>query len=199
MTSDMMDHPVKDQVRRALSRRQRKLVADPRLRKAAVLMPVYEGGDGLHILLTRRSEEMPHHKGQIAFPGGCQHLDDPSLRATALREAEEEVGLKSGDVEILGELDDTVTATTNFVVTPFVGFIPHPYPFRVNPNEIVELIPIPVSLLCDPSVFREELLEQDGAKIPVYFYMVGSHVIWGLTARILKQFLEAVFPSGATL
>jgi len=102
--------------------------------------------------------------------------------------------------EILGDLDDTVTVTTNFVVTPFVGFIPHPYSFRVNPNEIVELIPLPVSLLCDPAVFREELLERDGAKFPVYFYMVGSHVIWGLTARILKQFLEAVSPtSGATL
>ena len=187
---------MKDRIRRALSRRQRKVVADPRLRKAAVLMPVYEDGDGLHILFTRRSEEMPQHRGQIAFPGGGQHPDDASLLATALREAEEEIGLRPGDVEILGELDDTSTATTNFIVTPFVGFIPHPYSFRVNTAEIVELIPLPLSLLCDPSRFREELWDRNDAKIPVYFYMVGSHLIWGLTARILKQFLEALFPSG---
>ena len=188
---------MKDRVRSVLSRRQRKVVADPRLRKAAVLMPVYEDGDGLHILFTRRSEEMPQHRGQIAFPGGGQHPDDPSLLATALREAEEEIGLRPGDVEILGELDDTATATSHFIVSPFVGFIPHPYSFRVNAAEIVELIPLPLSLLCDPSRFREELWDRDDAKIPVYFYMVGSHVIWGLTARILKQFLEALFlPSG---
>jgi 8-oxo-dGTP pyrophosphatase MutT (NUDIX family) len=187
-----MTHPPKDQIRQALSRRQRKIVADPSLRKAAVLMPLYEDDGVLHILFTRRSEEMPQHKGQIAFPGGCQHHDDQSLRATALRETDEEIGLRAGDVEILGELDDTATATTRFIVTPFVGFIPHPYPFRVNPAEIVELIPLPLSLLCDPSRFREELWDRDGAKTPVYFYMVGPHVIWGLTARILKQFLEAV-------
>jgi 8-oxo-dGTP pyrophosphatase MutT (NUDIX family) len=195
-----MDHSIKDQIRRVLSGRERKVAADSRLRKAAVLMPMYEDGDGLQIMFTRRSEEMPQHKGQIAFPGGLQHPDDPSLRATALREAEEEIGLRAGDVEILGELDDTATATTNFIVTPFVGLIPHPYTFRVNPAEIVELIPLPLPLLRDPSRFREELWDRDGAKIPVYFYNVGSHVIWGLTARILKQFLEAVFPRGtATL
>lgn len=195
-----MDHSIKDQIRRVLSERERKVAADSRLRKAAVVMPLYEDGDGLQILFTRRSEEMSQHKGQIAFPGGLQHPDDPSLRATALREAEEEIGLRAGDVEILGELDDTATATTRFIVTPFVGLIPYPYTFRVNPAEIVELIPLPLSLLRDPSRFREELWDRDGAKIPVYFYMAGSHVIWGLTARIVKQFLEAVFPGGtATL
>lgn len=185
---------VKDRIRTALSERPRKVVTDTRLRRAAVLMPVYEDGNGFHILFTKRSEEMPEHKGQIAFPGGCQQPGDASLRATALREAEEEVGLRAGDVEVLGDLDDTATATTRFLVTPVVGFIPNPYPFRVNPAEIVELIPLPLSLLCDPSRFREERWDRDGANVPVYFYTIGPHVIWGLTARILKQFLEAVSP-----
>src|SRR3989337_3621130 len=186
---------IKEQIRRALAKRRRQIVANPRLRRAAVLVPVYEDGDGLQVLFTKRSEELPHHKGQIAFPGGTQQPEDQNPHATALRESEEEVGLKPGDVEVLGELDDTVTATSNFVVTPFVGFIPYPYSFRVNPAEIVELIPIPLSLLCDPSRFREELWDRDGGKTPGYYYTVGSHVIWGLTARILKQFLEAVFPA----
>ena len=188
-----MSPPTKEQIRSALAKRRREVVADPRLRRAAVLMPVYEDGNGLQVLFTRRSEELPHHKGQIAFPGGTQQPEDQGPHATALRESEEEVGLRPGDVEVLGELDDTVTATSNFVVTPFVGFIPHPYSFRVNPTEIIELIPIPLSLLRDPSRFREELWDRGGRMIPVYFYTVGSRVIWGLTARILKQFLDAVF------
>ncbi len=191
-----MSHGARDRIREALARRQRKVVADPRFRRAAVLMPLYEDGGDLQVLFTRRSETLPQHKGQIAFPGGGQHPDDPNLLATALRESEEEVGLSPGDVEIVGELDDTVTVTSNFVVAPFVGFIPYPYSFRVNPAEIVELIPLPLSLLSDHSRFKEEHWDRDGAKAPVYFYMVGSHVIWGLTARILKQFLEAVPPTG---
>lgn len=163
-----------------------------------MLMPLYEDGEGLHVLLTRRSDALPQHKGQISFPGGGQHPDDPDLLATALRECKEEVGLRPDDVEIVGELDDTVTVTSNFVVAPFVGFIPYPYSFRVNPAEIIELIPVSLSLLSDPSRFKEERWDRDGAKVPVYFYMIGSHVIWGLTARILKQFLEAVPPTGWT-
>ncbi len=160
-------------------------------------MPLYKDGDGLHVLLTRRSHGLPQHKGQIAFPGGERQPEDESLLATALRESNEEIGLRPRDVEVLGELDDTVTATSNYVVTPFVGLIPHPYSFRVNPAEIVELIPLPLSVLCDPSRFREELWERDGRNLPIYFYTVGSTVIWGLTARILKQFLDVVFPAGA--
>jgi 8-oxo-dGTP pyrophosphatase MutT (NUDIX family) len=187
------------QISQALARRKRQIVVDPLRRRAAVLMPVYNDGNGLQILFTRRSEELPHHKGQIAFPGGIQQPEDESPHATALRESEEEVGLKPGDVQVLGELDDTVTATSNFVVTPFVGFIPYPYGFRLNPAEIVELIPVPLSLLSDPSRFREELWDRDGRKIPVYFYTVGPHVIWGLTARIFKQFLEAVSPASTAI
>ena len=191
-----MGGPTKNQIRDALARRRRRIVTDARFRRAAVMMPLYENEHGLQVLFTRRSEETPEHKGQIAFPGGGPRPDDPSLRATALRECEEEIGLRPSDVEIVGELDDTVTMTSRFVVTPFVGFIPHPYPFRVNPAEIVELIPLPLSLLTDPSRFKEELWDHDGAKVPVYFYTVGPHLIWGLTARILKQFLDAVLAAG---
>jgi 8-oxo-dGTP pyrophosphatase MutT (NUDIX family) len=157
---------------------------------------LYEDADGLHVLLTRRSEELPLHRGQIAFPGGGYRPGDPSLRATALRESHEEIGLRPGDVEIVGELDDTVTVTSNFVVAPFVGFIPYPYPFRVNTAEIVELIPLPLSLLSDPSRFAEEPRDLGGAKAPMYSYTIGPLVIWGLTARILKQFFDAILLHG---
>ncbi len=193
-----MNRLLRDQIRVALARRERKAVADPRLRRAAVLVPLYEAADDLQVLFTKRSEEMPLHRGQIAFPGGGHRPDDSSLRATALRESHEEVGLSPSDVEIVGELDDTVTVTSNFVVAPFVGFIPYPYPFHVNSAEIVELIPLPLSVLSDPSRFKEELWDRDGAKAPMYSYTIGPLVIWGLTARILKQLLDTILLHGQT-
>jgi len=187
-----MSRLLRDRIRAALARRDRKVVADPRFRRAAVLVPLYEDADGLQVLFTKRSEELPLHKGQIAFPGGGHRPDDSSLRATALRESYEEVGLRPSDVEIVGELDDTMTVTSNFLVAPFVGFIPYPYSFQVNTAEIVELIPLPLSVLSDPSRFKEDVWDRDGAKAPMYSYTIGSLVIWGLTARILKQLLDSI-------
>jgi 8-oxo-dGTP pyrophosphatase MutT (NUDIX family) len=191
-----MSRPLRDQIRAALARRDRKVVTDPGFRRAAVLVPLYEDADGLQVLFTRRSEELPLHRGQIAFPGGGHRPDDSSLRATALRESREEIGLTPSDVEIVGELDDTVTVTSRFVVAPFVGFIPYPYPFQLNTAEIVELIPLPLSVLSDPSRFKEELWDRGGAKAPVYSYTIGPLVIWGLTARILKQLLDTILLHG---
>lgn len=191
-SASVMRRLLRDQIRAALARRQRKVAADRGFRRAAVLVPLFEDAGGLQVLFTKRSEELPLHKGQIAFPGGGQRPDDVNLRATALRESHEEIGLRPSDVEILGELDDTVTVTTNFVVAPFVGVIPYPYPFQVNTAEIVELIPLSFSVLSDPSRFKEEIWDRGGAKTPVCSYTIGPLVIWGLTARILKQLLEAI-------
>ncbi len=191
-----MSRPLRDQIRAALARRERKVVADPGFTRAAVLVPLYEDADGLQVLFTKRSEDLPLHGGQIAFPGGGHRPDDSSLRATALRESHEEIGLTPSDVEIVGELDETVTLTSNFVVSPFVGVISCPYPFQLNTAEIVELIPLPLSVLSDPSRFKEEQWDRGGAKAAVCSYTIGPLVIWGLTARILKQLLEAILLHG---
>ncbi len=166
--------------------------APPGYRRAAVLLPLYETRTGPHLLLTVRTNAVPTHKGQISFPGGGFEERDGDLRTTALREAEEEIGLSPADVAILGCLDDTVTVSSRQVVRPFVGLVPHPYRFRSSPFEIEQMIHLPVRGLLQGAPFREEIGERDGRPLPVFFHEFDGHTIWGLTARILKQFIELV-------
>src|SRR5438046_2129120 len=120
----------------ALGGRRRTVLAPPGKTAAAVLVPLLAVDGAPSLLFTRRSNLMPHHQGQIAFPGGRHHPDaDADLAATALREAQEEIGLDPADVHLLGPLDDIETVATRFVITPFVGVAPHPYDFRPSPDE----------------------------------------------------------------
>lgn len=164
----------------------------PGFRRAAVLLPLYENEGGPHLVLVKRTEMVPTHKGQISFPGGGFEEADGDLLATALREAEEEIGLHPKDVEIVGALDDTSTVSSQHVVRPFVGFVPYPYAFRTDPFEIERLIHLPISALLGGASFREEVWEREGRPLTVFFYEYAGDTIWGLTARILKQFVEAV-------
>ena len=164
----------------------------PGYRQAAVLLPLYETEVGPHFVLTKRTERVPTHKGQISFPGGGFQSGDGDLLATALRESEEEIGLRRGDVDVVGVLDDTLTAASSHVVRPFVGFVPHPYPFRLASFEIDQLVHLPLRPLLEPNCFREEVWDRDGRPHSVFFYEHDGHTVWGLTARILKQFVEVV-------
>ncbi len=178
-------------IKEILACRGKACISDERLTKAAVLIPLFKKNNEYHILFTRRTEKVRHHKGQISFPGGRQDPDE-DLLTTALREASEEMGIDRKDVKILGELDDFCTLATDFCVTPFVGLIPYPYPFRVNRREIEEVLEVPLLALLDETGFREELHERNGEPFPVYFYRHNEHTIWGATARILKQLLELI-------
>jgi len=117
--------------------------------------------------------------------------EDRELIHTALREAHEEIGLKESDVQIIGVLDDIVTIT-EFIVTPIVGLFPYPYPFKVSQAEIAELIEIPLASLIDENNFSEREIFRGGQREIVFAYQYGEHVIWGATARILKQFLDLI-------
>jgi dephospho-CoA kinase len=182
----------KEKIRRALSQREKKSCEAEGLTCAAVLIPMYQKAGEWHLVLTKRTEAMEYHKGQISFPGGAQHEKDASLKDTALRESWEEIGLDPADVEILGELDDTATHVTRFLISPFVGAIPYPYNFKANPEEVDEVISVPLDVLLDKRNFREETQSIGGQSVPQYFYRYGDRVIWGATARILKQFLEII-------
>jgi 8-oxo-dGTP pyrophosphatase MutT (NUDIX family) len=132
-----------------------------------------------------------HHKGQISFPGGACDVSDADLRATALRETFEEIGVPSESVEILGQLDDFPTVS-HFVVTPFVGVIPHPFAYRLNRTEVEAVIEVPLSFLRDPTHLRVEQREHEGSVHEVLFWDYGTYVIWGATARILKTLLDSI-------
>jgi len=166
----------------------------PGYRRAAVLLPLYETPAGPYLVLTKRTDQVPTHKGQISFPGGGFHQTDGDLLTTALRESAEEIGLRPQDVAVAGVIDDAATAASAHVVRPFVGFIPHPYPFRLDTFEIEEVIHLPLGPLLEENRFREEVWDQRGRPHSVFFYDHAGQTIWGLTARILKQFVEVVGP-----
>ncbi len=172
-----------------LAGHQPSLLPVGRLRSAAVLLPLYWRDGEETILFTRRTENLEHHRGEISFPGGGRHPEDPDLVFTARRETEEEMGIAAGDVTILGRLDD-FQSVHGYHVVPFVGTFPWPYRFQVNTEEIAEVIEVPVATLRDPGIFHSEDWHHRGRIHPVHFYTVGRHQIWGLTAAILKQFIE---------
>jgi len=180
-----------DEIRRILSSRERRGIEHPYFARAAVLVPLFNKDGDCHVLFTKRTDQVKYHKGQISFPGGVFDREDGDLEETARREAFEEIGLKGNEVQIIGVLDDIVTIT-EFIVTPFVGFFSYPYPFKVSPIEIAELIEVPLSSLLDPNCFAErEIMEGDRRDV-VYSYQYRRHIIWGATARILKQFLDLI-------
>jgi len=171
---------VKQQIAKILRHHRKKKITGENLRASAVLVPLFYNQGQYHVLLTERSEEVNFHKGQVCFPGGTREPSDSSLLQTALREAEEEIGLRAQDVEILGEFDDSVTLTSDYVISPFVAFIPHPYPLRADGREIREIFSVPLSFLMDEANFKQDSYE----------YVYDGHIIWGATARILKQLID---------
>ncbi len=133
---------------------------------------------------------MPHHKGQISFPGGARSKTDTTLLDTALRESWEEIGLEAKDAEIVGELDDTPTTTSGFNISPFVAFIPYPYKFTLSPYEIEEIFSISISALLHKASRKEERYTFGSQTFVNYSYEYEGRVIWGATARIVEQLLE---------
>ena len=158
---------------------------------AAVLLPLFLKEGELHLLFTKRTPHLTHHSGEISFPGGVCDPGDCDSADTALREAWEEVGIAPGDVEVLGELDDC-HSIHNYLVTPVVGLFPSGYRLTVNDAEIERIIEVPLSHFAKPGVFRVEDWQWQGKRRAMYFYVHGEDEIWGLTARILKQFLDVL-------
>ncbi len=175
-----------------LSQRQKRHIVDANRVSAAVLLPIYYREGQYYVLFTKRTERVKEHKGQISFPGGVYQEGDSSLLNTALRECTEEIGLVAGQVKILGELDDVVTQTSSYIVSPFVAVIPWPYDFKISKEEIEEIIEAPISALLDRSCFRQEAEIINGDSVSAYSYHYQGRVIWGATAKILNQFLDII-------
>jgi 8-oxo-dGTP pyrophosphatase MutT (NUDIX family) len=166
---------------------------DPSRRQAAVLLPLFKNATDYHLVFTKRTETVRYHKGQVSFPGGSFEPADGDLLTTALRESYEEVGIRPEHVSILGRLDDLATFSTSFTISPFVGLIPYPYPFRPDPIEVAIVFDASLSILADPTVGRRYIrARDDGATIEDYEFHVDGHVIWGATARIIHHFLEVM-------
>jgi 8-oxo-dGTP pyrophosphatase MutT (NUDIX family) len=178
---------------RALDARPRRTLAVPDKTRAAVLVPLVPVGEAVHVLYTRRSASLPHHQGQVAFPGGTHDAGrDEDVVATALREAHEEIGLRPEDVRVLGRLDDIETMTSRFVITPVVGAVPHPYAWLPRIGEVDHVFTVPLVDLLAPDAERRETWDFGGRTVPVEHFPVAGQVIWGATHRITRNLLDIV-------
>jgi len=175
--------------RLARQRREPSEVGHGSLRRAGVLVPLFVRDGRLWVVFTRRTDTVEHHRGQISFPGGAEEAEDEGLLATALRETEEELGIARGDPQPLGSLSPLVTIT-NFYVEPYVAAIPQPYVYQPAEAEIAEVLEAPVAALMDPAVREEKRLE--GRPEAILFYRYGDHTVWGATARMLEELLQAL-------
>jgi 8-oxo-dGTP pyrophosphatase MutT (NUDIX family) len=163
----------------------------PALIPAAVLVPVVCVPDGLCILLTRRTETVETHKGQIAFPGGMVDETDRDRVHTAVREAEEELGIPQSMVEPIGMLDDLPTPT-GFCITPVVGLLPSLPPLHLSPGEVAEAFTVPLAFLADPANAVVERRAFRGVSREVWSYRFGDRVIWGATGTVIHRFMETL-------
>ncbi len=161
-------------------------------RKAAVIIPIFFKNHEAHLLFTKRTDNVEHHKGQISFPGGMMDTIDRDLRETAIRETWEEMGIEGEDITILGRTDNFLT-NTNFMVTPFVGHFPYPYPFSINEGEIAGILEAPLRDIVNPAIFRIEKWKRNGVLWDVHFYDYKGENIWGVTGFLLSNFLSIVF------
>lgn len=177
-------------LKQVLTQRQTSHIVATSYVPAAVLIPVYHKQGEYHILFTKRTEIVKDHKGQISFPGGTYEAKDGTLLNTALRESTEEIGLAAEAVEVLGELDDYLTVGSGYIISPFVGVIPWPYPLKVDPIEVAKIVEVPISALLNKSYLRLGTDTLNDQVITAYFYHYQGEVIWGATARILNQFLD---------
>ena len=184
-----------DSLRAHLAARSPTVVAEWEARPAAVLIPMFHDAGQWHLLLTERTQQVEDHKGQVAFPGGRVDAEDADRVATALREAEEEVGLKRQDVRVLGRIDELLTVS-QYRITPVVGVFPWPYDFTLSKAELSEVFSVPLRWLADPAnvEVRQRHPLIPGRPINVYYFEYAGHTIWGVTARIILNLLAIAGP-----
>ena len=160
--------------------------------KAAVLVPLYLDHGDMHAVLTRRHSDMRRHAGEISFPGGRPEHGEHDLSATALREAEEEIGLPAAAVEIVGALEPTPTMVTGYAIYPFVGLIEPGRTWTASAQEVAEVIELPLAAL--RAGYGRRRMVRRGIAFRTDSYVVGDHLVWGATARILTNLFDRIEP-----
>jgi 8-oxo-dGTP pyrophosphatase MutT (NUDIX family) len=170
--------------------------ADSEQIPAAVLVPLFLGAEARdpHVVLTRRRADLRRHAGEISFPGGRRDAEDRDLTATALREAEEEIGLDRSRVELLGALAPTSTFATNYVIHPFVGTVPAGTAWQLSAREVDAVLELPLEAV--RAGRTRTRMERRGITFETDTYVVDEHLIWGATARILETLLERLRTDG---
>ena len=180
-------------IKRALESHPRRTVDVPGRRQAGVLILLFERDGEPWVVLTERTHLVSLHKGEISFPGGARDAEDEDLWATAVRETVEELGVDPNTLQQLGAMDDYPTFSSGYIVSPFVAAVEPPEEWTASEAEIAQVIEIPLRRLLD--VGRMEVWERDGIRFPMHIFDVDEHRIWGVTAFILRRFLDIVGPA----
>lgn len=162
----------------------------PALRHAAVLVVLFPRGPDVRFLLTARPDTLLNHPGQVSLPGGAAERGDSSLWHTAVREAQEELGIRTGRLRPLGRLDPVPVVVSNYLVTPFVGWNPVPPMLRPDASEVEEVVEVSLGAILDGANLFRETWNFRGQAWQVTFYRFGPHIVWGATARILGDLAE---------
>ena len=162
--------------------------------KAGVLILLYAWDDRLFLALTRRTSKVAHHQAQISFPGGQMDENESSV-AAAIREAREEVGIRPESLRVLGELTPLYIPPSNYCIYPIVAVAQGRPDFRPFPEEVEEVIEVPLDHLLDPENIRREIWPMRGTDVSVPFYQFAGHKIWGATAMVLAELVELLRPS----
>ncbi len=184
---------MRDQVRLAMSGYRPTEIALEGYRDSAVLVLLHEQDDAEHLLFQVRSSSLLLHSGEIGFPGGRRQRDDDTLLDTALREVEEEIGVPRDHVDVFGQLDDTLTFSSNYRIRPYVGALSlGPREFAIDAGEVHELLAVPLAFLQSPDARGWYPIDRAGVVESTPAFIYREHVIWGATARILDRFLELV-------
>ncbi len=165
------------------------------LRAAAVLVPLVDRAGVLSVLLTQRTEDMPSHAGQIAFPGGRKQSEDSSLIVTALRETEEEVGIDRSFVEVVGPIDTYVTRT-GYAVTPIIGFVRPVFTLKPDPREVADVFEVPLDFFLDPANHHIHSRTWQGRERRYYAMPYGERYVWGATAGMIKNLYHILAEGG---
>ena len=158
-------------------------------RPAAVLIPLFWKQGEVHLLLTKRSEKLKHHAGQISFPGGGFEESDETIRQAAIRETEEETGITDEFINVVGYLDDVETIS-GFYVTPFVAILKEGFVVKANPEEVAEVFSVPLSYFQDEDNCECKSAIYKGKEVEYYVYPHEKHVIWGVTAEIIVKLAQ---------
>ena len=181
-----------DDIRARLEAYKPMLLPERGGKRASVLVPLYLHRDELHVVFTKRTDRVQSHKGEISFPGGARDPMDEDLVQTALRESEEEIGLRREHIEVIGRLDDVITIS-DYHVSVYVGSLhshPSPYVWLPQEEEVAEILEVPLTHLRDDSNIVEVPRQRDGELTLMEGWIWGEHIIWGATARMLRNFLD---------
>lgn len=181
----------KEELKARLASRASRDLGHTGLRHSAVMMLLMDKGGAPHVVLTRRTDAVSAHKGQVSFPGGAVDAEDGDFLSAAYRETEEEIGVGRGRIEYIGQFDDYVSIS-GYHVTCFIGAVEYPCAYSPNTTETESVFEAPLSIFVNQEFDRTEIVSYLGREYRVFYYLHEGYLIWGLTARILTDFGEKI-------